>query len=108
MRFLERARAEFLRDLGFQQAQLTTDEGIAFAVRSLNAEYIKPAKLDDLIDVISSIVELGRAQIVFHQRIEHDGELLVEAVVRVACLDLAKQKATAIPRRIYEKLKELR
>lgn len=105
LRFLERARTEVLRELGFEQAQLARDAGIAFAVRSLTVEYLKPARLDDLIEVRSSIAELGRAQVVFQQRIERGGEALVEATVRVACLDLGKGKAAAIPKNIYEKLK---
>jgi acyl-CoA thioester hydrolase len=107
LRFLERARTELLRGLGFEQAQLARDAGIAFAVRSLQVEYIKPGRLDDMIEVKSTVGELGRAQVVFLQRIEREGELLVEATVRVACLDLAKGKATAIPKNIHDKLKEL-
>lgn len=107
LRFLERGRTELLRGLGFEQAQLARDGGIAFAVRSLQVEYLKPAKLDDLIEVKSTIGELGRAQVVFHQRIEREGELLVDATVRVACLDLARGRAAAMPKNIHDKLKEL-
>lgn len=107
LRFLERARTEVLRGAGFEQAQLVAGDGIAFAVRSLQAEYLKPARLDDMIEVVSRIAELGRAQVVFHQRVERQGELLVEATVRVACLDLAKSRAAAIPKRIHDKFKEL-
>ena len=107
LRYLERARTEVLRALGFEQAELARDEGIAFAVRSLQAEYLRPARLDDLVEVISRIGELGRAQVVFHQRVERQGELLLEATVRVACLDMAKGKAAAIPKRIHDKFKEL-
>jgi acyl-CoA thioester hydrolase len=107
LHFLERARTEMLRGLGFEQAQLARDTGIAFVVRSLQVEYLKPARLDDLIEVRSAIGELARAQMVFLQRIERNGELLVDATVRVACLNLAKGSATAIPKNIHEKLKEL-
>jgi acyl-CoA thioester hydrolase len=107
LRFLERARTELLRGLGFEQALLARDAGIAFAVRSLQVEYVKPARLDDLIEVATTIGELGRAQVVFLQRIEREGELLVDATVRVACLDLANGKAAAMPKNIHEKLKEL-
>lgn len=107
LKFLERARTEILRQLGFEQAELARDAGIAFAVRSLQVEYLGPARLDDLVEVRSSIGELGRAQVVFSQRIEREGKLLVDATVRVACLDLARGKAAAIPKNIYEKLKEL-
>jgi acyl-CoA thioester hydrolase len=107
LRFLERARTELLRGLGFEQAQLALDAGIAFAVRSLQVEYLKPARLDDLVEVVTSVGELGRAQVVFKQCIEREGELLVDAAVRVACLDLARGRAAAIPKNIHEKLKEL-
>ena len=107
LRFLERARTELLRGLGFEQAGLARDAGIAFAVRSLQGEYLKPARLDDLVEVVTSIGELGKAQVVFKQRIEREGELLLDATVRVACLDLAKGKAAAIPKEIHNKLKEL-
>jgi acyl-CoA thioester hydrolase len=107
LRFLERARTEVLRGLGVEQAQLAAEAGIAFAVRSLQAEYLKPARLDDLVEVVTTIGELGRAQAVFLQRIERGGELLVEATVRVACLDLARGRAAAMPKNIHEKLKEL-
>jgi acyl-CoA thioester hydrolase len=107
LHFLERARTEMLRGLGFEQSQLARDTGIAFVVRSLQVEYLKPARLDDLIEVRSTIGEIARAQMVFLQRIERNGELLVDATVRVACLNLAKGGATAIPKNIHEKLKEL-
>jgi acyl-CoA thioester hydrolase len=107
LRFLERARTEVLRGLGFEQAQLARETGIAFAVRSLQIEYLKPARLDDLLEIVTTIGELGRAQVVFLQRLEREGELLVDATVRVACLDLAKGRAAAMPKEMHNKLKEL-
>lgn len=107
LRFLERGRTEVLRALGFEQAQLARDTGIAFAVRSLQVDFLKPARLDDLIEVHSSMGELGRAQAVFRQVIRRGDEVLVEATVRVACLDLARGKATAIPKIIHDQLKTL-
>ena len=55
LRFLERARTELLRALGFEQALLARDAGIAFAVRSLQVEYLKPARLDDLVEVVTTL-----------------------------------------------------
>jgi acyl-CoA thioester hydrolase len=106
LRFLERARTEVLRQLGFEQAPLARESGLAFAVRSLQVEYLKPARLDDSLDVSSTIGELGRAQVVFLQQIERAGEVLIDARVRVACLDLARGKATAIPKNLHEILKK--
>ena len=107
LRYLERARTEWLRQLGVGQAELMTEAGVAFAVRSLTTEFLRPARLDDALEIVSRVVELGRAQVVFDQQVERNGEVLVAARVRVACLDLKRGKATAIPRAIHEQLKTL-
>lgn len=107
LKFLERGRTEFLRALGFEQRQLAEETGLAFAVRSLNAEYLKPAKLDDLLDVRTAIEYLGRAQVTFAQSIKRGEETLLTASVRVACLDLARGKAAAMPKPLHEKLESL-
>jgi len=107
LKFLERARTEWLRALGFEQTRLAEDMGIAFAARSISAEYLLPARLDDLLSVISTIESLGRAQLVFAQRVERDGEVLLTAKMRIACFDRVRGKATPIPRSIHEKLKAL-
>lgn len=107
LRFLERARTEWLRALGVDQGKLASATGIAFAVRSLATEFLKPARLDDLIDVVSTIKELGRAQVVFHQVIRRGQETLLEATVRVACINVAKGKAVAMPKDIHNNLRAL-
>ena len=107
LRFLERARTEWLRALGFEQAKLTRDFGIAFAARSLSAEYLKPARLDDLLTVVSSVESLGRAQLVFAQRVERDAGVIFTASMRIACCDPVRGKAATIPKAIHEKLKTL-
>ena len=101
LRFLERARTEWLRALGFDQGRLMVEAGLAFAVRSLAVDYLKPARLDDQLDVLTTIESLGRAQMVFAQRIERNGEVLVTATVRVACLDIRRGKASAMPRELF-------
>jgi acyl-CoA thioester hydrolase len=110
LRFMERARTEWLRALGYEQMALAL-QGIAFAARSVTVDYLKPARLDDALEVVSSIVSLGRAQLVFAQRIERkDGagdELLVDASMRIACFDPVRMKATPMPHDIHEKLKAL-
>ena len=107
LKYLERARTELLRALGVEQRQLVEETGLAFAVRSLAAEYLKPAKLDDLLEVTTTVQALGRAQVTFAQSIRRSEEILLTATVRVACLDLAKGKAAAMPKPIHEKLKSL-
>lgn len=105
LKYLERARTELLRTLGFEQRQLAEETGLAFAVRSLAAEYLKPAKLDDQLEILTTVEDLGRAQVTFAQTVRRGDETLLTATVRVACLDLAKGRAAAMPKPIYEKLK---
>jgi acyl-CoA thioester hydrolase len=82
-------------------------EGIAFAVRSASAEFLKPAKLDDLLAVETSIASLGRAQVTFAQRILRDQELLLDAKIRVVCIDPLRGKAIPMPRNLHEQLSAL-
>ena len=107
LKYLERARTELLRSLGFQQQQLLEETGLAFAVRSVSAEYLKPARLDDLLQIATAVQDLGRAQVTFDQSILRADELLLTATVRVACLNLARGKPAAMPRDLHEKLKSL-
>ena len=100
LRFLERGRTEFLRALGHDQNELMK-EGVAFAVRSVSAEFLKPAKLDDLLTVETAIATLGRAQLSFSQRVLRGQELLLDAKIRVACIDPARGKPIPMPRAIH-------
>ena len=104
LRFLERARTEWLRSLGYSQRALAEEPGILFAVVSLNIEYRRPAKLDDeLLITCESAVE-GAATIRFAQRIYRGAGtaltkegLLVEASVRVACVDARTLRPKRLP-----------
>jgi acyl-CoA thioester hydrolase len=107
LRYLERARSEWLRAMGFDQSRMMQDTGLGFAVRSVAAEYLKPARLDDELRVSCSIKMLGRAQIVFEQRIDRGAETLLTATIRLACMDLARGKAVAVPQDIYDQFEKL-
>lgn len=107
LKYLERGRTECLRALGFEQRQLAAETGLAFAVRSLGAEYLKPARLDDELVVATVVEDLGRAQVTFAQTIRRGDQTLLTATVRVACLDLATGKPAAMPKPIHDKLKAL-
>jgi len=113
LRFLERARTEWLRSLGYSQRALAQEPGIVFAVVSLNIEYRQPARLDDELVITCEPGLEGAATIVFAQRIyrgdvealtkdEAHLSLLVEASVRVACLDARSLR----PKRLPDCLKE--
>lgn len=106
LKFLERARTEWLRTLGFQQNALMKDHGMVFAVVSLRADYLKPARLDDLLS-ISCEPQLQRASLHFRQQIRRggeDGELLLDAEVRVACLDAGSFRPRRPPPHMVQEL----
>lgn len=106
LKYLERGRTEFLRALGFEQRQLAGETGLAFAVRSLTVEYLKPARLDDELRIETAVEEVGRAQVTFAQSIRRGEETLLTARVRVACIDLAKGRPAPLPKPIHAKLIE--
>ena len=107
LKFLERARTEWLRAMGFDQGRLMRDTGLGFAVRSIAVEYLKSARLDDELRVTSRIESHGRVQVVFDQRIERGDETLLTAQVRIACMDLERGKAAPMPREIHEQFQQL-
>lgn len=107
LRFIERARTDWLRTLGVDQGRLMETHGVAFAVRSLDADYLKPGRLDDELVVRSTLEEVGRAQVVFRQNVMRDEELLFSARVRVVSFDPVAARPVAIPKEIQEKFKAL-
>ncbi|MDG6252026.1 tol-pal system-associated acyl-CoA thioesterase [Glaesserella parasuis] len=101
LHFFERARTEFLRQLGFSQ-QLLLSQSIAFVVKKMEIDYKKPAYLDDFLTVKSIISELKGAKIVFKQTLWRGEERLCEVSVVVVSVDLSKMKAIAIPEDIKQ------
>ena len=104
LKYMERARTEWLRVLGFDQSALTRDDGIVFAVRAAALEFLKPARFDDTIDVSVRVAERGRASLTFAQSVTRAATLLCEGTVRVACLDAVKFAPCPIPDRLYAKI----
>jgi len=105
LKFMERARTEWLRRLGFDQDALMRDAGIVFAVRQVNIDYLLPARLDDALTVEAVIDALGKVSMTFRQRIlRPPNDVLSRATVKVVCLDKERFRPTAIPAAILEKL----
>ncbi|MGQ4660154.1 tol-pal system-associated acyl-CoA thioesterase [Lysobacter sp. F6437] len=105
--FLERARTEWMRAQGYGQELLRLEHGLVFAVRAMQIDFLKPARLDDALQVGASLHECRRASAVFAQDIRRDGELLLTAQVRVAALDAAGFRPRAIPQPLLDQLKAL-
>lgn len=102
LRFLERARTEWLRALGFSQTELAKEPGILFVVANLSIDYRRPARLDDALIITCDAEREGAASIRFTQTIRRGDEVLVEANVLVACLDARTFRPTRLPRAIVE------
>lgn len=97
LKFLERCRSEWLRHLGFDQRALAQNPGVVFVVAGVTVEYKRPARFDDHLVVSASIREHSKARLTFVQQVHRGDELLVDALVRVACVDAASFKPTALP-----------
>ena len=107
LRFMERARTEWLRTLGVEQDTLSQQEGLIFAVRSIQLEYVKPAKFNDLLDVSVAISKTGKASLTFDQAIsqaEGQKQLLCDGKVKIACLNCETFRPQAIPENIRREL----
>lgn len=104
LRFCERARTEWLRALGYEQQALMRDAHIAFVVRSVSAEYRLPARLDDALEVVSRIAEIGGASLVFAQDILRGTELIFESRITIACLDTRRQRPCKLPMALRSRL----
>ncbi len=86
LRFIERGRSEWVRALGVDQARLRAEQGVVFAVRRLEADYLRPAVFDDVLVVETALVELGGARIVLDQVVWRGQERLFAARVVLVCV----------------------
>lgn len=100
LKFLERARTEWLRALGFAQRELAAREGVIFVVRSLAIEYLRPSRIDDSLQVTVEPVKVGAGQIFVAQEVRREADVLVSAEVRLACVNAATLRPVRIPQAI--------
>ena len=104
LKFMERARTEWLRALGFGQDELRDQSGVIFVVRRVEIDYLSPARLDDPIDVEVGVHEIGRASLNVKQTLTRGSTRLVAAQVTLACVDAARFKPVKIPESILQAL----
>ena len=86
LKFIERARTEWVRGLGIDQGALKRDAGVVFAVRRVVADYLSPARFDDVLTVTTDCRAVTAARIVLDQRVWRDGALLFSAEVTLVAL----------------------
>ena len=101
LRFMERARTEWLTRIGYEQDKLGADAGIAFVVRRISIDYLRPARFNDEIAVVSRVLRHGRASLEFEQRVVAADELLSLATVKVGCVQVYSMRPTAMPPDVY-------
>ena len=103
LKYMERARTEFLRSLGYDKPALF--DGLQFVVRSVEVVYQKPALLDDELSISADLIKLSKASFDMQQNISRNGDLLVEAKVKIACISNTAKRPQAMPAEIYQTLK---
>jgi acyl-CoA thioester hydrolase len=106
LKFLERARTDWLRALGYQQQRLMDERGILFAVRKVEIDYVAPARLDDALVVDATVERQGRVRLDFRQRVRRGEQVLADACVQVVCLDGQTFRPAAIPADLRERLEQ--
>ena len=104
LKFLERARTEWLRHLGFGHQALAANHDVVFIVSCLAADFVKPARLDDTLAVSVHLESLGKVRCIFVQEIRREDEVLVKAGVTAACLGVESFKPAEIPAPLKKKM----
>ena len=105
LNFMERARTEWLRTQGYSNAGLMKEFGSVFVVRSLKLDYLKPALLDDLLEVTAQIKDVGRSRISLAQTVRRGEEVLTEAEVHLVCVSLQSFRPVSVPEVLREQWK---
>lgn len=95
--FMERARTEWLRTHGYSNAGLMKEFGVVFVVRSMKLDYLRPALLDDMLDVTAQVKDIGRSRITLLQTVRREDEMLTEAEVHLVSVSLDTFKPVRVP-----------
>jgi 4-hydroxybenzoyl-CoA thioesterase len=106
LKFMERARTEFMRSLGYGTDYIFSSD-LMFVVRDVAVTYILPARLDDELDVTASVVQVRGAALIFRQSVRRRGELLAQGEVTVACVDRSSVKPRRFPTEIATQLRAM-
>ena len=104
LKFFERARTEWLRNLGFGQERMRLQDGAMFVVSEAQLKYQSPARLDDWLEVSVQITDIGRASLSLWQQACCGERPLCEAQIRIGCVDSLSFRPCRIPPSIYDKI----
>ena len=106
LNFMERARTEWLRNLGFEQTTLKDELNIIFVVHSAQIDFKKPAKFNDLLTVSCEIAKIGRSSFEVAQTITFNAQLLTQALIRIVCVNPNTFRPVAIPSVLLSKMEQ--
>lgn len=105
LNFMERARTEWLRHIGFEQNVLIAQDKILFAVRKMNIDFHKPAHFNELLNIKTRIIDQRKASLIFEQIIFNQfEEVICKAKIKIACLNSNSMKPEPIPETILSEL----
>ena len=107
LKFMERARTEWLRSIGIDQRHLKQDHQIMFVVHRIDIQFKLPARFNDDLIVKSELKNIGSSKIEFRQMIYRNDEMLIDANVDIACIDSEKFKPVRIPPTIKQTMESL-
>ncbi|MEN8180694.1 MAG: tol-pal system-associated acyl-CoA thioesterase [Pseudomonadota bacterium] len=109
LKFMERARTEWLRSLGYEQDELRHEHGMIFAVRQVEVGYHRPARFNEALEVKAVVAAKGRASLTFHQEVirASDQTLLCSGQVKIACLDAKTMRPTPIPAQLLKEIPDV-
>jgi acyl-CoA thioester hydrolase len=105
LKFFERARTEMLRAMGHEQDELRAKEGIIFVVRSVQVDYLTPARFNELLHVSAEVTLAKKASLTFTQTVFRGDQTLANGLIRIACLNADTLRPTVIPKYLLEPLK---
>ncbi|MBM3580263.1 MAG: tol-pal system-associated acyl-CoA thioesterase [Alphaproteobacteria bacterium] len=104
LKFFERARTDFLRELGISQSELLAKENLAFVVRKCTVEYLTPARLDDVLEISVEVKNISAAAILLHQVTRKSDTICSRLEVEIVCVDATNFKPKRIPQKITNSL----
>lgn len=119
LKFMERARTEWLRHIGYDQRKIATEYQLGFVVRKMEIDFIRPARLDDQLNIVSTVKRCGKASIVFLQSVKRiisdeqveqneisdATDVFCQAEVKVGCIDLTTGAPQAMVENLYREIK---
>ena len=105
LKYMERARTEWLRTIGFEQTDVAREHGVIFVVRSAAIDYLQPGRFDDELQVTVELTKVGAGQIDLVQRVSRGDALLATANVKLVCVGRATMRPTRIPQPLATRIR---